>query len=128
VSKTGQLAAADVDAFYKLRSQLEKMSEEIGELSKKKPDGPINKFKLGFINEQLGVANGLLEEAHYRPFKNFVQFDDDALPSNSDVVMVLSQYLACLEIWRKANVYYGNDFHWYWRTAEGENDIPGEPE
>ncbi len=59
-------------------------------LSSKKPDGPVNKFKLKFINATLDGINKLITD--YRPFPDFDQFDVDTLPTNSDVVVILFQY------------------------------------
>lgn len=73
--------------------------EEILLLSKKNPDSPINKFKLKFVNELLAKANVLLGE-EYRPLKDFTFFDDQELPSSSDVVFVLSQYLKVMDKFR----------------------------
>jgi len=85
----------DVDLFEKVESQIRKLHNEMSVLSKKNPDSPINKFKLKFINEKLKEANTLLPERH-KPFVDFATFDEDQLPTNSDVVLVLSQYLDCL--------------------------------
>jgi hypothetical protein len=64
-------------------------------ISNKSPDQAVNKFKLSVINEQLKIANDiLLDQA--RPFESFEAFDETALPSNSDVVVVLSPDL-CLD-------------------------------
>ena len=80
--------------FEKIEGQLKGLYEEIGLLSKKKPDDAVNMFKLEFINQVLTDANSVLDE-EYMPFDTFTTFDEDNLPTNSDVVMVLSQYLKC---------------------------------
>ena len=82
-----------VSAFEleKLQRKIEVLYDEIDKLSKKKPDDAINTFKLKFVNEFLEEANNLLDN-NQRPFTDFEQFDDDDLPSNSDVIVVLSQY------------------------------------
>ena len=64
---------------------------EFLELSKKKPDGPLNKFKLQRVNQLLELANTYFE-SNDRPFQDFTIFSDDQLPTNSDVRMILSQY------------------------------------
>ncbi|HEX6804153.1 MAG TPA: hypothetical protein VF133_10785 [Terriglobales bacterium] len=80
----------DVWEFEKLEQQLHSFLDEMSALSSKKPDGPVNKFKLNFINATLASINKLI--ADYRPFPDFDQFDVDTLPTNSDVVVILSQY------------------------------------
>ena len=54
------MKAKDVDFFEKVRAQLQQLHNEVSALSKSKPDNPINKFKLGFINEKLGEASSRL--------------------------------------------------------------------
>lgn len=106
----------DVDFFEMVKAHLQQLQKEVGALSKAKPDNPINKFKLGFINEKIGQAN-LILVGEFKPFKTFELFDEDDLPTNSDVVMVLSQYLDCLEAWRSANVCIVN-YVWRWNIAD----------
>ena len=114
------MKAKDVDFFEKVRAQLQQLHNEISALSKAKPDNPINKFKLTFINEKLGEANIILTGA-FKPFKDFTLFNIDELPTNSDVVMVLSQYLDCLEAWRCAHIQLIS-YSWYLSLNDG-NEI-----
>jgi len=86
----------------KLNAQIQGFYDEISVLSKSKPDNPLNAFKLAFINDKLSEANDVLV-GEYQPLKGFTVFDDTNLPTNSDVVMVLSQYLTRLKAWRSAN-------------------------
>src|ERR1700752_2801121 len=89
-------------------------------LAKSKPDNLVNTFKLEFVNEKLAEANAFLI-GEYKPFASFTQFDLERLPSNSDVVLVLLQYLACLERWRSAHVYYSqSEYDWFWRLNDGK--------
>jgi hypothetical protein len=119
------MKAKDVDFFEKVKAQLQQLNTEVGALSKSKPDNPINKFKLGFINEKLNEANTILT-GEFKPFKDFTVFNADELPSNSDVVMVLSQYLDCLEAWRCAHVYHVPGRGHLWK-ADDVQDIRTEP-
>ena len=93
------MKANEKDLVDKLISQIQGFYNEVTVLSKSKPDNPLNPFKLKFINEKLAEANGVLV-GDYKPLKDFTVFEDTALPTNSDVVMVLSQYLARLKAWR----------------------------
>ena len=47
----------DVERFEKLHIQIKDMYSELSILSKKSPDGAINKFKLNFINQLIEEAN-----------------------------------------------------------------------
>ncbi len=104
-----------VEFYEKIFAQLVQLHKEIGELSKKKPDDPINIFKIKFINEKLGEANRFLQGKH-KPFSSFEVFEEASLPTNSDVVFILSQYIECLEGFRSENVEYSK-YNWYWKTS-----------
>jgi len=103
---------ADVDTFEKLVGQIQSIYDEISILSKKTPNDALNKFKLGFVNKLLVESNLFLNEG-YKPFPDFDIFDEDQVPTTSDVVFILTQYLQCFEKFRADNVemYIGD---WYW--------------
>ena len=108
----------DIDKFEKTQSQLEGLHKEIGILSRKSPNDSVNKFKLKFINQLLIEANLILIN-QYKPLAGFEVFDDNDLPFNSDVVMVLEQYLNCMEKLRSDNIKkVGFDNDWQWNTEE----------
>jgi hypothetical protein len=117
--------AKDVHFFEKVKSQLEQLHGEASLLSKSKPDNPMNKFKLALINEKLGEANKILT-GEFQPFKDFTVFNLDELPTNSDVVMVLSQYLDGLEAWRCAHIWETAGMAYKWKTDDGQ-DIRSQP-
>ena len=104
-----------VSLFKAVRPQIDALLDEMRELSKKHPDGVVNKFKLRFINEKLEDANVFLSAA-YRPLKGFEQFDVNDLPTNSDVVLILSQYMGTLNRWRSDHVYYDEVLGNVWRS------------
>jgi hypothetical protein len=107
----------DIFEFEKLEQQLHSFLDDISELSKKKPNDPLNKFKLKFINTTLSKLNTILKDE--RPFTDFKQFDVDELPSNSDVVLLLSQYAAAVHRLRVENTTSdGDDSVWIVRGRE----------
>jgi hypothetical protein len=113
MSKTG-MKGTDVAHFEKVNAQLEGVYDEITSLSKKFPNDTVNKFKLRLANKILENANLILGNK-YKPFDDFTVFDDDTLPSNSDVAFILNQYLSCMENLRAENIKesdFGDD--WYW--------------
>ncbi len=125
MAKKNRLKIKDVETFERLNQQLSQLHEDINALSKKSPDNPINKFKLAIINEKLSVANSLLSE-DFMPIEGFTQFNEADLPSNSDVVLILSQYLEALEAWRSANiVYVSNDY--FWDTEQEAQIVSDDP-
>ncbi|MDR3601420.1 MAG: hypothetical protein P4L49_13225 [Desulfosporosinus sp.] len=111
----------DVEAFEKVQAQLHGLYDEIVVFSKKNPDGAVNKFKLKFINQVLIDTNEILDNRN-KPFADFDSFDEELLPTNSDVVIILSQYINCLEKFRSELIkMYGGV--WYWMINGQQSDI-----
>jgi len=92
----------DIDIFEKLESKLRVMYEQISLLSSKKPHDAVNKFKLNFINDAITQANNFLGSS-YVPFADYEKFNEDDIPSNSDVTFVLSSYLSSLKKFKSDN-------------------------
>lgn len=86
---------SEVNEFLKTLMQLKDMKSEFLELSKKKPTDAVNKFKLKLVNVLIEKANALIDASN-KPFDDFNRFDEDDLPNNSDVVLILSQYVSCM--------------------------------
>lgn len=93
----------DVERLEKIIGQLQAAHSEIAILAKKSPSDTLNSFKLKMINNVIQCSNDVLGE-RYKPFDDFHQFEDDALPSNSDITMVLAQYMGEAERYRSDNV------------------------
>ena len=106
--------------FEKLEQQLFSFLIEISELSKKKPNDALNKFKLKFINSTLEALNELLGE--HRPFKDFSTFDVEELPTNSDVVVILAQYAASTYNLRREDT-VNTSIYWYWKIRGKPSDL-----
>ncbi len=118
--------ALEPSHFEKINSQLEGLHQEISVLSKKNPDGAVNKFKINHINSVLDEANKLLM-GRYMPLKGFNNFDVDELPSNSDIVFVLMQYLMCMEQLRSDNIVFDLG-EWFWKIDGELTDVrTGQP-
>ena len=103
----------EIDKFVKLVMQIEKILSEFDSLSKKKPDNALNKFKLELVNTVLRSANQIINKEN-KPFPNFDEFREEEIPTNSDVVMILSQYVACLDKFRRENTIKNEDREWVW--------------
>jgi hypothetical protein len=103
----------EIDKFIKLVMQIEKILSEFDSLSKKKPDNALNKFKLELVNTVLRSANQIINKEN-KPFPNFDEFGEEEIPTNSDVVMILSQYVACLDKFRRENTIKNEDREWVW--------------
>ncbi len=112
----------EIDEFETLQGQLHSFYQEMNTLVKKSPNDALNKFKLGLVNSALKKANVFLGKGR-QPFSDFEHFDEAALPSTSDVLVILSQYLSAFEKLRAENIY--EEFEaWYWR---GGDNIPTGP-
>jgi len=94
--KIGLNKHEDALLLMKLRPEVKQALRNFEELSKKKPNDSVNKFKLKFVNYLFNQANEILLENRF-PDKDFRLFDEDELPSNSDVVMMLTQYSNALD-------------------------------
>ena len=110
----------DVHSFEKLAVQLGSLYQEMSTLTKKSPNDGINPFKLQFINKTLEQCNEFLR-LDYRPFAEFEVFSSDNMPSNSDVTLILSQYIECAEKFRADNIYQG-DYAWYWYIDDVDSE------
>ncbi|MBK7573632.1 MAG: hypothetical protein IPI10_19300 [Bacteroidetes bacterium] len=117
----------EVSDFEKIQAQLESLHSEISTLTKKSSNDALNKFKLKFVNQTLDEANRILGKK-YIPFSDFEKFDDNDLPTNSDVTMMLGQYLNCMEKFRSDNIYKENyGLTWYWKINGKESSIKTSP-
>ena len=104
----------EIERFEQVFTQLLSFHQETAVLVKKDPDGAMNKFKLNLINKVLANANEIVGDT--KPFDDFEAFDIDGdLPFNSDVAMILGQYLNCMELIRKDNVHMWSG-RWYWNV------------
>ena len=110
------MKVAQIENFEKLVIQLNGAYEEIAVLSKKSPNEALNTFKLRLVNTLLGQSNQLLGSSH-RPFSDFALFEEDDVPTNSDVVLILSQYLEALERLKLDNV-DRVDGDWVWKASD----------
>lgn len=106
-----QKEAADEEQFDLLFAMLNNLVIENKELSKKKPDGILNPFKISKVNEVLRPLKELLGKEEACKFLVLVQEPEQegTKPNTySDVSIILSQYkAACAEYKKK---YYENDW------------------
>ena len=92
-----------IDEFERLQGQLQSFYDEMNMLAKKSPNDALNTFKLRLVNSVLVKANTFLGNGK-RPFGDFEQFDEAAIPTTSDVLVLVSQYLSALENLRAENI------------------------
>ena len=107
---------------------MEAFHREFEALSKKTPNATLNPFKLKIVNQALDEANNVLGK-DFLPLRGFTQFEDQELPSNSDVSMVLAQYLEAMEVIRCRNIKRDSIGRWCWQVEDGdyESMLAAEP-
>lgn len=94
-----------------LKPLLQAMFMEFKELSKKKPDGALNKRKVEIVNRLLTDVLTILEDEPTRQYLDLL--DEDELPQNSDVLLMLSQFNAAM------NAFY--ERYWIYDRLHGEH-------
>jgi hypothetical protein len=112
---------SEVEKLEKLIGQLHGLHSELTLLAKKSPSDAVNPFKLGLINKVIKAGNEVLGQK-YLPFEEFEGFDADALPSTSDVALVLAQYMEEAERYRSDNVKQWRG-DWVYVVDGGVSDI-----
>jgi hypothetical protein len=105
----------EVEALERLIVQLSGLHAEISQLAKKSPNDALNAFKLKLVNKVIAAGNAILPNG-YRPFEDFEQFDTDDMPTNSDVTMILTQYMEQSERYRSDNVMRDDDYEWVYKV------------
>jgi hypothetical protein len=106
----------EVTTYERLVPMLHAAQHEMSELSKKRPDGIVNTLKIRIINRLLVELRKLLEND---PSRDFVELlDEETLPQNSDVVLLLSQWQSALAQYRYRYHPSGQKGSSQWVTAE----------
>ena len=108
-----------VDLHNVVMPLLEAMYTEFKKLSKKKPEGALSKNKIQVVNRLLEKCREVLESEASLQFLDVI--DEDSVPQNSDVVLMLSQYAVAMEQFK--NTYHrlvgsGFDSKWVWHTSD----------
>ena len=96
---------------------VEAMLREFQELSKKKPDGALNKRKVAIVNRLLQEVHKLLEGESTSAYLDLL--DEDDLPQNSDVVLILGQTVVAMERFREQYYRYNQSSgEWAWTAGK----------
>lgn len=101
----GYITQHEVEQYKLLDPLINGVYEEFKELSKKKPEAVLNMYKVKVINRILEPIKGLLKDEEVIQFLDVLNQDD--LPTNSDVILILNQYLKALDMFYSK--YYRND-------------------
>ncbi|MDR1653898.1 MAG: hypothetical protein LBS01_09710 [Prevotellaceae bacterium] len=106
---------AEVNKFEMLEKLLASIYEEMKEFSKKKPDEPLNKFKVKNINRVLAQIKDILKNEPTNEFLDLL--DEDSLPSNSDCILIIGQFKSSMSQFRK-EYYIWTGIEYLWETKE----------
>lgn len=88
----------DVQDHDLLTGMLAAQKQELDLLTKKQPNGQLNKMKITIVNRVLEPLKGLLKNEPSHKFLDVLNEVD--MPTNSDVVLIISQYEKALRDFR----------------------------
>ena len=108
----------DVQKLEKIIGQLNGLHVELSMLAKKSPNDGINLFKMRLVNKVLQAANAFLTDG-YKPFDDFTEFTEEALPTNSDVTLILTQYMEQIERFRSDHSAFNSNKHIWCYLLDG---------
>ena len=107
----------DIEDYSLLKEMLKSQRHEFNLLSKKNPNVQLNLMKVKMVNRVLEPLNEILKHEPSHKFLDILSEDD--MPTNSDVVLIISQYETAISEFR--GKYYIEDKYRYthrWMTQE----------
>jgi hypothetical protein len=113
----------EIEKFEILYPMLTSIHNEMQDFAKKKQDGVLNELKVKLINNLLNDIKEILKTEESSKYLNLL--DNDTLPQNSDAVIIISQYLSSMHVFRNKYYRYDNrvaEHRWFTREE------PGKPE
>ena len=103
---------AEIINFQMLNELAESIYIEMKEFSKKKPDDALNAFKVKNVNRVLTKLKEFLKDEPTVTFLDLL--DTETLPSNSDAILIIGQFKASMDNYRKK---YTSNYN-RWKTIE----------
>ena len=97
--KAKNTAEEKVKLYETISPLLNAAFDEVKEISKKKQDEPLNLTKVKMINRLLEKAKEVLKSEQTVDFLDML--DEDNLPSNSDAVLTMSQFISAMDKFRR---------------------------
>ena len=114
-----QTTEEKVDLWDVTTPLLKAMFEQFQELSRKKPEGALNKSKVAMVNRLLEKCREVLADEMTLQFLDLL--DTEQVPQNSDVVLVLSQYESAMRQFREDHT-HNEGYETEWDLEGGEDD------
>jgi len=105
----------NIEDYGLLKGMLYSQKKEFDLLSKKKADGQLNPMKIKMANRVLEPLKELLKNE--KTYKFLDTLSEDEIPTNSDVVLIISQYEKAIHDFK---IRHYSDYHWV--TAEYVNE------
>ncbi len=112
-----------VRKFEFLSPMLDSALSEMREFAKKKQDGIVSETKIKILNRLLTDIRTVLEQEASLAYLDLLSID--SLPQNSDAVIMLGQYRAALDSFRKRH-YRMVNYNSVWVTKEWIEEHEGE--
>ena len=121
-SNKAKITNKNIEQYELLVPLLHSTYGEIKELSKKKPDGSLNEFKVKKINRILKPLNELMQSEPIHQYLDII--DEETLPFNSDVVLVLREYIEAARLFSEKYTHVvGSSFDFDINTTSEWNRI-----
>lgn len=118
MSKKNLPSDNQVIKFEMLNELADSIYLEMKEFSKKKPDDALNPFKVKNVNRVLTQLKDFLQDEPTAIFLDLL--DDETLPTNSDAILIIGQFKASMDNYRKKyTTQYGR-----WTTIEFPDGKP----
>lgn len=96
-----------VKLYLTINPLLKSAFDEVKEFSKKKQDEELNIKKVKMINRLLEKAKEILKD---EPTVEYLELlDEDELPSNSDAVLIMSQFISAMNKFHEDHYHYENN-------------------
>lgn len=86
---------AEVNQFLMLRELVTGLYDEMKDFAKKSANETLNEFKIKSLNRVLIPLKEVMKDQPTALFLDVL--DESSLPTNSDVVIILSQYLSAMQ-------------------------------
>ncbi|MBP5540232.1 MAG: hypothetical protein J6X88_01155 [Bacteroidales bacterium] len=113
VSGAKKTTEEQIKVYETISPLLKAAFDEVKEFSKKKQEELLNVKKVKMINRLLEKAKDVLKSESSYDFLDVL--DENELPSNSDVVLIMSQYISAMNSFR----------HDHYRNSTWDVDLGG---
>lgn len=104
-----------VELYCTISPLLKSIYSEIKDFSKKKLDEPMNLNKVKMINRLLVKSKEVLKDEASNEYLDLLEEED--LPSISDAVLIVSQYISALNKFHSDHYHHDDDLGWGWDNS-----------